>query len=67
MNDPIDPTETREERAFHGPDARGPQGEPVKPAAQARQGLSTSRTLMVLIAGVALVAVAIAASYVGAV
>lgn len=62
-----DPDEARQERDFHGPDAHGSQGEPIKPAAQARQGLSTGRMLTVLWVGVALVVIAFAASYVGVV
>lgn len=68
MQDPTearqDPIEAREERDFHGPDGHGPEGEVVKPAAKARQGLSTSRVLTVLLASIALLVVAYIASYV---
>lgn len=67
MQDPTearqDPIEAREERDFHEPDGRGREGEVVKPAAKARQGLSSSRVLTVLLASIALLVVAYIASY----
>ncbi|MGU3493837.1 hypothetical protein ACLBXM_07335 [Xanthobacteraceae bacterium A53D] len=62
-----DPAERREEREFHQPDREGSAGEPIKPAAQAKQGIGSGRILTVLACGIALVVVAFAASYMGAV
>lgn len=59
--------ELREERDFHRPDARTPEGAPVKPAAQARQGVTSGRILVVLATGMVLVMLGFAASYLGAV
>ncbi|MFG1359441.1 hypothetical protein [Xanthobacter pseudotagetidis] len=62
-----EPQEIRDERDFHAPDARGPAGEPVEPAAKARQGIGSGRVLTVLVAGIVLVMAAFALSYMGAV
>ncbi|MBB6307653.1 hypothetical protein [Xanthobacter tagetidis] len=63
-----EPEEIRDEQEFHEPvTRRGPKGEPVEPAAKARQGIGSGRVLTVLVAGIALVLVAFAVSYMGAV
>ncbi|WP_029004587.1 hypothetical protein [Azorhizobium doebereinerae] len=62
-----DAAERREERDFHTPDAHGAAGEPIKPAAQARQGIGSGRVLTVLGVGLALVIVGFAVTYMGAV
>lgn len=62
-----DPQERRQDREFHGSEALGPQGEPVKPAAQARQGVYSGRVATILLAGVILVIIGFAVSYMGAV
>ena len=62
-----EPDEIREEQEFHAPDARGASGEPVEPAAKARQGIGSGRVLTVLLVGIALVMAAFVASYLGAV
>ncbi|MEP9350351.1 hypothetical protein [Xanthobacter sp. KR7-225] len=59
--------EIREEREFHAPETRGAGGEPVEPAAKARQGIGSGRMLTVLLTGIALVTAAFVASYLGAV
>lgn len=59
-----DPVEQREERAFRTPDARGPEGETVKPAAKARQGLSSKRVMIVLVVALALVIIGFILSFV---
>ena len=62
-----DPIEQREEQAFRSPDRRGAQGETVKPAAKARQGVSSKRVLAILLAGLVLVLIGFALSFVLAV
>ncbi|MEP9353209.1 hypothetical protein ABLE93_06365 [Xanthobacter sp. KR7-65] len=62
-----DANEAIQDREFHGPDGRTVDGAPVKPAAQARQGVASGRILVVLGVGIALVALGFAASYMGAV
>ncbi|GGF74198.1 hypothetical protein GCM10007301_37490 [Azorhizobium oxalatiphilum] len=60
-----DPAERREERDFHQPDREGPAGEPIKPAAQARQGVGSGRILTVLSVALVLVIIGFAATYMG--
>lgn len=62
-----DSAELKQEREYHQSDTRGADGGAVKSAVRARQGLSTGRILTVLVAGLALVAIGLAASYLGAV
>ncbi|MFS8038201.1 hypothetical protein ACI7BZ_14795 [Xanthobacter sp. AM11] len=62
-----DPVETREDADFRRPDVRTGDGAPLKPAAKARQGVTSGRILRVLAVGIALVVLGFAASYVGAV
>ncbi len=62
------PGEARQDREFYQPASPpGPDGETRMPAAKARQGVMSGRILTVLCAGLALVAVALVASYMGAV
>ena len=62
-----DPNEVREDVEFHRADGRTVDGAPVKPAVQARQGVTSGRVLMILSVGIALVVIGFAASYMGAV
>jgi hypothetical protein len=62
-----DPNEVREDVEFHRPDGRTMEGAPVKPAVQARQGVTSGRVLMILSVGLALVVIGFAVSYIGAV
>ncbi|MFG1422261.1 hypothetical protein [Roseixanthobacter liquoris] len=58
-----DRNERREETAFRAGDQRGPEGEVVKPAPQARQGISSMRIVTILAVGLVLVVIGFAASY----
>ncbi len=58
-----DVKERREERAFHSADGVGPQGEPVKPAAQARQGIGSGRVVTILVVGLIVVVAGFVASF----
>ncbi|QTL05404.1 hypothetical protein J5J86_09025 [Aquabacter sp. L1I39] len=58
-----DVKERREERAFHSPDGMGPQGEPVKPAPKAKQGVGSGRIMTVLVVGIIVVVAGFVASY----
>ncbi|TCT02654.1 hypothetical protein [Aquabacter spiritensis] len=62
-----DQDERREEREFRQPGATGAPGEPVKPAPQARQGVYSGRIMTILLAGIVLVIIGFAMSYLGAV
>ncbi|TDT94600.1 hypothetical protein [Azorhizobium] len=62
-----EPTERREEREFYAGEGTGIAGEPVKPQAQAKQGIGSGRVLTVLACGIALVVIGFAVSYLGAV
>ena len=62
-----DPVEAREERTFHQPDGVTVEGATITPAVKARQGLATGRVATILAVGLALVIVAFAVSYMGAV
>ncbi len=68
MNEPRnEPSEGQQDREFHTPDAQGPAGEAIKLASQARQGVSSGRVMTILLAGLILVIVGFAVSYIGAV
>ncbi|OYX75947.1 MAG: hypothetical protein B7Y95_00530 [Rhizobiales bacterium 32-66-11] len=58
-----DQTERREEAAFRTADQRGVEGEVVKPASKARQGVSSKRIVTILAVGLVLVIIGFAASY----
>ncbi|HQS08704.1 MAG: hypothetical protein B7Y12_13605 [Rhizobiales bacterium 24-66-13] len=58
-----DQTERREEAAFRVADQRGAEGEVVKPAPKARQGLTSGRIVTILAVGLVLVIIGFAASY----
>ena len=62
-----DASERQEEREFRAVDGRGAEGQPVKEAVQARQGVGSGRVLVVLTVGIVLVALGFAASYLGVV
>lgn len=62
-----DVKERREERAFHSPDGIGPQGEPVKPAPKARQGVGSGRVMTILVVGLIVVVTGFVASFILAV
>lgn len=62
-----DMKERREERAFHSPDGIGTQGEAIKPASKARQGVTSGRVMTILVAGLVLVVAGFVASFILAV
>ena len=63
-----DREERRQDAEFHaGTGATGAPGAPAKPATQARQGVTSGRIMTILLAGVILVVVGFAVSYLGAV
>lgn len=62
-----DPNEQREDRDFHRPDVHTQDGAPVTTTAKARQGVGSGRVLTVLAAGLALVVIGFAVTYLGAV
>ncbi|WP_341989826.1 hypothetical protein [Azorhizobium sp. AG788] len=62
-----DASERQQEREFRAADGRGSAGEPVKEAVQARQGVGSGRILTVLTVGIVLVAIGLAATYMGVV
>ena len=61
-----DPQELRQEEEFRGPEGKGPRGEPVKPSAQTRQGVTAGRVTTILLAAIILVIIGFAVSYLGA-
>lgn len=62
-----DASERQQEREFRTAEGRGSAGEPIKQSVQARQGVASGRILTVLTVGIVLVAIGLAASYLGAV
>jgi hypothetical protein len=58
-----DQTERREEAAFRTADQRGGDGEVVKTATKAKQGVSSGRIVTILAVGLVLVIIGFAASY----
>lgn len=62
-----DMKERREERAFHSPDGIGREGEAIKPASKARQGVGSGRVMTILVVGLLFVVAGFVASFILAV